>query len=100
MVGRHRSRSSGVLSTVTSRRGRRKIVAVEIVDRTKGGTYRPLIHARRSAAAPALCGAPPFNPWSNSRIAVSCPGCVEEIERRVCEGQSCPGQPAFRRGPT
>jgi trehalose-6-phosphate synthase len=82
-VGRHRSRSPRALSTVTSCRGRRKIAAVEIVDRTRGGTYRPLIHARRSAAALALCGAAPFNPWSNSRVAVSCPGCVAEIERRV-----------------
>jgi hypothetical protein len=86
MVGPASFRSPRVLSTITNRRGSRNIGAVEIVDRTKGGTYRPLIHARRSAGALALCGAAAFNPWSNSRIAVTCPGCVAEIERRLGPG--------------
>jgi hypothetical protein len=61
-------------------------VTVQIVDNTAGAApHRPLVHARRSAAALALCGCPPFNPFSDQRVAVTCPACVGEIERRVRE---------------
>jgi hypothetical protein len=42
-----------------------------------------MVHARRTAGERALCGAEPFNPWSNSRMAVICPTCAAEIARRL-----------------
>jgi len=42
-----------------------------------------MVHARRTAGERALCGALPFNPWSTSRVGVTCPDCVAEIKRRL-----------------
>jgi hypothetical protein len=43
---------------------------VQILDRSSG-PHVPIVHARQTAAGRALCGAAPFTPWTNSRIAVT-----------------------------
>jgi hypothetical protein len=43
-----------------------------------------VVHARRSLDAYGLCGAPPGEGWSTTRrSAITCPECIEEIERRT-----------------
>jgi hypothetical protein len=44
----------------------------------------PVVHARQSADARALCAAPPGEGrWTTRRRAVTCAGCRDEIARRL-----------------
>jgi hypothetical protein len=55
---------------------------VEIADNTRRNA-EPVIHARKNAVAVALCGLGARSLWTNQRCAVSCPGCIGEIARRL-----------------
>ena len=49
-------------------------------------TWRPKpIHARQTWTAAALCGDPGPSLWTTQRCAVTCLGCVAEIERRLSD---------------
>jgi hypothetical protein len=43
------------------------------------------IHARRTWTAAALCGDLGPSLWTDQRCAVSCDGCLAEIERRLAD---------------
>lgn len=58
--------------------------------RVADATYQATIHARQSASAPALCGAPPGSPWTTRRSYVTCAACRTEVERRIA---TLPGPP-------
>ena len=47
-----------------------------------GTAAEPLIHARKRFGVPALCGTA-GGMWSDSRIAVTCGACREEIALRL-----------------
>jgi hypothetical protein len=44
--------------------------------RVENAAYQVTIHERRSAPAPAICGAPPGSPWTTRRGYVTCGPCL------------------------
>lgn len=51
--------------------------------KAEGTAHMPIIHARRWARVPALCGAPPGSSWATVRAYVTCPECIDGIARRL-----------------